>query len=393
MLTSADGKGPLFKTKESRESFDDNVYLHAAVQKYVSELARTKFQLARRNAKGETTYIEKHVALETFRRPQASASGKSLMSGMDLLMITGMHILLNGEAFWVLDKRLKVNGAPTFVQPLLPDYMNVKTDGNGELSEYVYRLPQKEMRFDPQDIVHFKFPDPSDMMRGNSPLKALRWAIDTHKEADELNSNRIQNNAVPAGIITTEGTINEDQQRKYLQQWKSMYGGTKNASKVAMMPKGLDFKEVQQSNAEMQYVQGKAMNRDEILAMYSVGLEMLGRTESQTRANADTAVYVFARFGFLPFLEKFVDTLNNDYLTAFPGTDGMEFTFADPVPENLEEKRLNAQTLFGLGGMTPNELRKNFGLEELNQPGMDLTYLDMGKVPVNESPPDFSLAA
>lgn len=42
---------------------------------------------------------------------------------------------------------------------------------------------------------------------------------------------------------------------------------------------------------------GEEPNRDEILAAFGVGLEMLGKTESQTRANADTLVFVFMKFG------------------------------------------------------------------------------------------------
>ena len=77
---------------------------------------------------------------------------------------------------------------------------------------------------------------------------------------------------------------------------------------------------------------------------------------------------------------------------AFPGTDGMEFVFDDPVPENMEEKRANAKTLFDMGAATPNELRETFGKEPLNLPGMDVTYLPMSTVPVGEPPPDPSLA-
>ncbi|HCS50435.1 MAG TPA: hypothetical protein DIW81_02395 [Planctomycetaceae bacterium] len=51
----------------------------------------------------------------------------------------------------------------------------------------------------------------------------------------------------------------------------------------------------------MQFSEGKERNRDEILANFQVGLELLGRTESQTGANAEVAIYVFEKFVILKF--------------------------------------------------------------------------------------------
>lgn len=73
----------------------------------------------------------------------------------------------------------------------------------------------------------------------------------------------------------------------------------------------MDFKESQRTQQDLQYSEGKRTIRDEILSAYGVGLEILGQTESQTRANAETAVYVLMLFGVTPFLDKFVDSNDN----------------------------------------------------------------------------------
>src|SRR5207237_8227499 len=166
------------------------------------------------------------------------------------------------------------------------------------------------------------------------------------------------------------------QQRKaIMDSWRQNYGGAGNAGKTALLPNGFKFNATQMSNQEMQFIEGKNLTRDEILANYRVGLEMFGRTESQTRANADASYYVFTRFTVLPILELIADTLTNDYLPAFPKTDGMEFIFDDPVPENEENKRATATTLFQSGAATPDEIRQIFGLEALNLPGTMVPYV------------------
>ena len=137
----------------------------------------------------------------------------------------------------------------------------------------------------------------------------------------------------------------------------------------------------------MQRTEGKEITRDEILANYRVGLEMLGRTESQTRSNAESAIFTFMRFGILPLLEKYVDTLNNDYLVMFPGAEELEFVFDDPVPENMEEKRLNIITLMDNAALTPDEARTLMGMEPLDMAGVtDVPYMSFNKVPAGAVP-------
>ncbi len=205
-----------------------------------------------------------------------------------------------------------------------------------------------------------------------------------------MNFKRLTNNAVPSGIITTKGQVSPQQLELIKAQWAQMYRGSDNAGRTAVVPDGMDFKTIQQSNQEMQFTEGKELTRDEILAAYGVGLEILGKTESQTRANAEASIFVFERFGVSPYLKLVKDTLESDYLIAFPGREGVEVCYDDPVPENQEEKRAKADNLFNGGALTPNERRKMFGLEPLDLPGMDVPYLDLGKVAVGdpiEDPP------
>lgn len=380
----------LFKPKESLDAFNNNVWLYAAVGKIAQEIARTKFRLRNKRKDGSFDYIEKHQALETLSHPQPLPSGKSSLTGFNLKYVLGMHLGLNGEGVWVVRDRLKAGGAPQRIDPLIPEFVFVKTDPNtGDLSEYVYRLPDRWISIDPADVVHFKLPDAQNWNRGHAPTQGIRYALDTYREAERMNLKRLQNNAVPGGIIKSGDTkLDDDQIRRLRMAWQQLYGGTENAGRTAILTKGLDWQPTQLSNTEMQFMEGKDRNRDEILANFGIGLEILGRTEAQTRANAEAAIFVFMRFGVLFFLENIVDTLNNDYLPCFPGTDNLEFAFDDPVPDNVDEKRQTIATLIGSGALTPDEARKMLGMEPLNIVGVtDVPYTNFNLVPAGQAPP------
>lgn len=378
------GQTHTFKPEASLKAYGDNPWLYSAVNSVCSEVSRIDLKLeVKKGDQWET--VEKHQAIETLNRPCPGAEGKSHLTRRQLIYLVGQHKLLNGEAFWLLDRRLKVNGAPTKIEPLMPGDIKLHLSKENDISHYSYGL--KDVRLEPEDVVHFKAMNPENWFRGHAPTKSIRFALDTQFESDVLNLNKIKNDAVPAGILKSDQKIPDTERKKILQAWKSMYGGSKNSGKTAFMPNGVDFTKIQESNSDMQFIEGKEWTRDEILANFRIGLEMLGRTESQTRANADAAIYVFAKFVVLPMMEMITDTLSSEYLTQFPGTEGMRFSFPDPVPENVEEKRENAKVLMEAGALTPDEMREMFDLAPLEQKGVtDVPYINFNKLPSTAPP-------
>ncbi len=385
------GVPPTFRQEAALDAYDDNVWLFSAVTKVANELARTKFKLRTRG--DDPQQIVSHQALDALNLPQPIKSGKSMLTAFDLKYVSALHLLLPGEAFWVLQDRLnpRVGGSPTRIDVVLPYLMRPRLDDRGDLADYVFQGAKGEQVIRPEDVVHFKLPDGKNLYRGHSPAQSIRYAVDSHEEADILNLKLLQNGGLPQGFLKSEANMTPEQMRTLREQWQQMYGGGRNGGKVAVLPNKMDFQEVQRTQQEMQYAEGKRTNRDEILAAYGVGLEILGRTESQTRANAEAAIYVFMKFGVTPFLDKFVDTLNNDYLVAFAGTEDLEFYYDDRVPENLEDKRATAAALFQMGGLTPDEARAMFGLEALGLRGVsDVPYLPFSAIAAGTEklPPD-----
>ena len=79
------------------------------------EVARVNLQFRKVNRDGEITLVRSHQALATLRLPQPIRGGHSILSAMDLKLVTMMHLLLKGESFWGLADRMKVSGSPTKV--------------------------------------------------------------------------------------------------------------------------------------------------------------------------------------------------------------------------------------------------------------------------------------
>lgn len=377
-----------WKAQQSLQAYGDNTWLYRSVFTTAVQIAKIDFKLRIVKENGDIEKVTNHQALETLRLPQPIKGGKSMLSGFELKFILAMHLMLNGENFWHLDRRLKMGGSPTFIRPLLAQNMRMRFAPDGDLIEYVYNIGSQEQRFDPMDIAHFKFPGAENYLRGHPPVKSIRYALDTHLKADEMNRSKLDNYGAPSGVLKTAAPVPEPERKKILGEWVSKYTGAKNAGKTALLPYGLDWVKTQESNQEMEYSEGKKLVRDEILANYGIGPEILGRTESQTRANAEAAIFVYREFGVDPIAQKIRDGLDNDYMPAFPNPKGAEWYYDNIVPENMEDKRANADNLANGGALTPNERRKMFGLEPLDLPGMDVPYLPISLQEVGYEPPE-----
>ena len=94
VFTSQYGIPALFNPGESLRAYGDNVHLYRAVLSIAMEIARIPLRLQTENQKGEITVVKSHQALETLRLPQPIQGGKSLLSAMDLKLVTLMHVLL-----------------------------------------------------------------------------------------------------------------------------------------------------------------------------------------------------------------------------------------------------------------------------------------------------------
>src|SRR3546814_2228641 len=98
---------------------------------------------------------------------------------------------------------------------------------------------------------------------------------------------------------------------------------------------------------------------------------ILGQSDDVNLANALSADEAFAERLVVPRLERFKGMLNNDFLRLFPGTEGLEFDYDNPRPQNAEAinaERASKTTAFStlvLAGVAPDDAANVVGLPPL----------------------------
>ena len=340
-------------------------WVYACVGAIADEIASIDLKLYEIR-KNETKEIVEHDALDLIYRANNFTTKFDLFYNMQQLLE------LCGEAPWLLVKNGK---RITDILLLRPDCLIVKPGKDVFVEKYLYRVGLgSEIQIEPQDLIMFKYADPTNPYRGRGTLSAVAKTVDIDNFSEDYNRNFFYNSAVPSSVLKTEQKLNDETIKRLRYSMDKMYKGVDKAHKTAILEQGLDWQPMTMSHKDMEFLEQSRFSRDKILGIFRVPRTVLGITDDVNRANAEATDYVFSKRTIKPKMQRLVEQLNEFYLPLFAGTENMYFDFTDPVPENTEAKLREYETGLKNGYLTINEVRAREGLEGVGVAG-DGVYL------------------
>ncbi len=301
----------------------------------------------------------------------------------------GAYQELHGNSFWYLPR--SAGGKVSEIWQLDPTRVQVIKSRKDFISGYIFTNEIGEnVPLEPNEVIHFKRFNPSNPYRGMGTVEAAALAIDTDTYASEWQRNFFGNSAIPSAILSSEGTLNQEQYDRIKANWDTKFKGVQNSNKLAVLEGNLKYTLVGQSARDMQFNDGRKDIRDEILAIFRVPKTILGISEDVNFASAQATEYVFGKYVIKPKMKFFVTKLNEFYLPLFNlDPTQWRFTFTDPVPENIEQQIALRESAIKNYYMRPNEARAEIGLkpveggEEIYIPTL---YTPMSNSQIDEGP-------
>jgi HK97 family phage portal protein len=278
----------------------------------------------------------------------------------ELLESTVTDLELCGNAYWVLARK-RMSGVPGEIWPVPPAWMRVVPSSRGsELIEaYELRRAGRKTRLDPRDVVHFRYPSPSDPFYGASPLQAAIEAVYADESVARAQRRTFENGPVPGVVLKTRDPLTPVQIERLRAQFESRFAGPDAAGKLVITHEGADILPFTTSPREMDFIDSARATRDRILGVFGVPPAVLGLVEDFNRANAEAAQMLFARDTLAPKLKLIAARITQDVCSQFL-PKGITCRFESPVPHDREADRLDMATGVRLGVLTPNEARADF---------------------------------
>lgn len=329
------------------------------------EVATIQFELYKvKTVRDEVIYdrIYTHPVLDALNR------FNEYTSAYDGFYTTQSHRKLAGDAFWFIDRTgLKINN----IYLLPPDKVTINL---GEalgtqriIQSYTYKDTVKgepiERTYLPEEVIHFKVPNPKNFYRGKSAVEAASDAIDTDNMAIEANKKLFERGLIAELMLTTDKSLTPEQIKQLHAEFRNTYQGVKNAYKVPIFSGGIKPANVQMTNKDAQFLEQQMWLRDKICSIFGNPKSII-TTDDVNRANADATILNWKRTTVTSEMKSIVNTLN-EFLLPLYG-DNIVLGFCDPVEEDEAQKIADVKTLKEADIISLNEARENLGMQPVD---------------------------
>jgi HK97 family phage portal protein len=282
-------------------------------------------------------------------------------NAFDLWELTTLYQEVHGSAYWslVFDPFLRIP-KEIWILPSQNVTPRRAADSPRLVDYYEYRTGAKEQRFRPDDIIHFRYPDPRDpYTAGLSPLRACFEQVSLTSEYTAYKSAKFANQALPDAIVSPETVLGEEERDRLEGQWNTTLrrGG---GGRVVVAESGLRVQLLNHSLGDLAALADLSATKEDIANAFHVPLSFL--TSETNLANLQAAEHQHMAKAIDPRLKRRDEKLNEQLVPLFDPTRRLFLASEDPIPVNREMSAKEREIDLKYGVVTINEVRGERGL-------------------------------
>jgi len=222
---------------------------------------------------------------------QASNTGKGIVpspplveqpwpecSRQDFIAMVITSLCLRGNFFGLITDR-DGQGYPTMIKPFHPDHVSARRDKAGQRQ---YWFDGTHVSTD--DVVHLVNRLMPGSFIGLDPISYARpsWAL-SHA-ATIYGGQYFANNANPSGFLSVGEDLTEEETLEFARAWKAAHSGLGNAGLPAVLTGGAEWHTISVAQNEMQYIELRTFQQQEIAAFFRIPPHMLGQVDRSPQA-------------------------------------------------------------------------------------------------------------
>ena len=250
---------------------------------------------------------------------------------------------------WVLpSQRVKI--VPSVTEFI--DHFELRRQGFGE-----------PVRYKPEEIIHFRFPNPNDILYGIGPLQGAANAVDVNQYIRDYEVNLFRNQARPDFVIKAEKGMDGPARDRFMQMWRDTYRGTKSVGKFGVLEGGMDLKELGWSPRDISFLVGRNLTKEEICNIFGIPMSKV-QTKDVNRANAEAGDVTYQRDTISPRLRLQEQKITEKLLTIYD--EKLFCVFEDNVPLDKEFRIKERESNLKNAYSSINEERRIDGREPVD---------------------------
>ena len=292
-------------------------------------------------------------------------------NGFDATVLRVLYLELTGNAYVhpVIDRRL---GVPAELWTMPSQWTEIVPGeaARGEPFVKGYRYgandPQK-VDFAPDEVVHFKYPNPRDMYYGLGKVEAAWGAVTSNEALHEMDYFFFKNKSRPDYLAVIKGNASEAELDRFTAEVESKTRGTQKTGRFLAVTGEVDLKPLSFPPKDLQ---GREEIVEEIAAIFGVPVSML-RANDPNLASATVGFASWKETTILPACRMDEETLNQSLLPLFGIEDDAFLAYDNPVKRDEVQESTKRLSYVQGGILTANEARQQEGLEPIEDPNAD----------------------
>ena len=179
---------------------------------------------------------------------------------------------------------------------------------------------------------------------------------------EEYGAKFFANGANPGGVLEHPGILKDP--AKVRDSWNSVYQGSANAHRVAVLEEGMSFKPIGIPPEQAQFLQTRKFQINEIARIFRIPPHMIGDLEKSSFSNIEQQSLEFVKYTLDPWVVRWEMAMKkallsssekNDYFIKF-NVDGL---LRGDYKSRMEGYSIGIQN----GFLSPNDVRE---LEDMN---------------------------
>jgi len=291
---------------EVTDPYEKSVWVFASINAIAQNISRVPFYIYEEKKENMKSVVSEGILPDLFMNPNP------YMITSSLLFATIIFMELYGECFWILEGRKNLTEIPKEIWCVTPTRFEPVFDKNRKFHGYWdYTARDVKIQFAPHEILHFKYFNPYDDLRGLSGIEASRLGVEQDYFASKYNKQFFKDGVSLSGLVEAPDFLTDEQYTRLKMQFEERHAGYGNAHKVGIIEGGAEFKETKaMSQRDMEFSILKTVIRGEILAAFKTNEVVLGNYENiQSYEGISNAHQAFWKETLLPkiiYLEEYL---------------------------------------------------------------------------------------
>ncbi len=236
-------------------------------------------------------------------------------TSMEYREMQQMFLLLRGNSYAL---KATVRGRVDELLPFHPDHVTPKLNQDGRLVYSVQRpLGGPPIVYAAKDIHHIRGLG-ANGYTGLSVIEYAKNAIGMADAQEGFGAEAFRDGGVNRVALKHPKELSVQAAERLRNSWIDIYGGPGRYAKPAILEEGLDVVKIGLTAAEMQFLDGRKFQLEDIARFFRVGPHKIGHLDRATNNNVEQMALDHVTSTLLPWCVRWEQRLKKDLMTA-PG--------------------------------------------------------------------------